>query len=69
MRALAFFGSVARGEESLKSDVDILVDFDDKLGLFAFVDLKKYLEILLKRDVDLVTKNALVMPVFIFESN
>lgn len=59
VRALALFGSVARDEGSTKSDIDILVDFDAKKGLFAFIDLKNYLEKLLKCRVDLVTKNAL----------
>ncbi|MBS0634158.1 MAG: nucleotidyltransferase family protein [Verrucomicrobia bacterium] len=59
VRTLALFGSVARDEGKPRSDVDILVDYDAKKGLFAFVDLKKYLEQILKCDVDLVTKNAL----------
>lgn len=59
VRALAIFGSVARNESSTKSDVDILIDFDSKKGFFAFVDIKKYLETILKCEVDLVTKNAL----------
>ncbi len=59
VRALSLFGSVARNESTSKSDVDILVDFDSKKGLFFFVELKKYLEKLLDCEVDLVTKNAL----------
>ncbi|HSX25854.1 MAG TPA: nucleotidyltransferase family protein [Chlamydiales bacterium] len=59
VRALSIFGSIARNEGSAKSDVDILIDFDSKKGFFFFVELKNYLEQLLNRDVDLVTKNAL----------
>lgn len=59
VRTLAIFGSVARNESTSKSDVDILIDFDSKRGLFAFVSLKGYLEKLLECSVDLVTKNAL----------
>ena len=59
VRALAIFGSTARNEGIAKSDVDILIDFDAKKGLFAFVGLKDYLESILKCEVDLVTKNAL----------
>ncbi len=58
-RALSLFGSVAKNEASRKSDVDILVDFDSKRGIFGFMGLKNYLEELLHRDVDLVTKSAL----------
>lgn len=56
---LAVFGSVAREEETENSDVDILVDFDSKKGLFGFADLKFYLEEILGRHVDLVTRKAL----------
>ncbi|MGD0664263.1 MAG: nucleotidyltransferase family protein [Rhabdochlamydiaceae bacterium] len=59
VRTLALFGSVARDEATRKSDIDIMIDFDSKKGLFVFMDIKCYLEELLDCDVDLVTKNAL----------
>lgn len=59
VRALAVFGSVARNEATAASDIDILIDYDSRKGLFAFVNLKVFLENLLKCKVDLVTKNAL----------
>ena len=58
-RHLAIFGSTARNEATKASDIDILVDFDAKKGLFGFVHLKDYLEDLLHCDVDLVTKKGL----------
>lgn len=58
VRTLAIFGSVARNESAAKSDVDILIDFDSKRGLFAFVGLKTYLENILDCEVDLVTKKC-----------
>lgn len=58
-RELSLFGSVARDKASTGSDVDILVDFDAKKGLFGFMGLKNHLEKLLSCDVDLVTKGAL----------
>ena len=59
VRELSLFGSVARNKASVGSDIDILVDFDSKKGLFGFVELKNYLEKLLRCDVDLVTKGSL----------
>jgi len=59
VRTLALFGSVARNKGTAKSDVDILIDFDSKRGLFIFMEIKTYLEELLGCEVDLVTKNAL----------
>ena len=56
---VAVFGSVARGESSAGSDVDILVQFDHPVGLFAFARLQRYLEELLGRSVDLVTPGAI----------
>ncbi len=59
VREIAIFGSVARNESTSKSDIDILIDFDPKKGLFVFVGLKNYLESILNCKVDLVSKNAL----------
>lgn len=33
LKSLAFFGSYARGEQTKESDVDILVDIEDSVGL------------------------------------
>ncbi len=59
--SIAVFGSVARNEAGPESDVDILVEFDPdaRVGMFRFLDLKEYLERILDRRVDLVTKDAL----------
>lgn len=58
-RHLAIFGSIAKNEATKSSDIDILVDFDSKKDLFGFIDLKFYLEDLLKCKVDLVSRQAL----------
>ena len=58
-RALSVFGSFARGEGTMASDIDLLVDFDSKKGLFGFIELKFFLENILQKKVDLVTKRAL----------
>lgn len=53
------FGSVARGEEREGSDVDILVDFSTPVTIFEFVRLRRRLEVVLGRSVDLTTRDAL----------
>ena len=58
-RHLSIFGSVSRGEAKTSSDIDILVDFDAKKGIFVFADLKFFLEEILQSEVDLVSKRAL----------
>lgn len=59
VRSLAVFGSVARGDFSPQSDLDILVEFERPVGLFEFMRLKFYLEQSTDCRVDLVTADAL----------
>ncbi len=55
----ALFGSVATGEATEKSDVDVLIDFKGEQSLLDLVDLKFELEELLHRKVDLLTYDSL----------
>jgi predicted nucleotidyltransferase len=59
VKMLSIFGSIASGEDSPNSNVDILVEFSMPVGLFEFIRLKNYLETILGRPVDLVTPDAL----------
>ena len=59
VRSIALFGSVSRNEASETSDIDVLVEFDKPVGLFAFAHIRRYLSELLGCDVDLVTPMAL----------
>ncbi len=53
---IGIFGSFARGEQTRKSDVDVLVDFaEGHATLKNFVGLADLLETLFKRKVDLIT--------------
>ncbi len=58
---IGIFGSYLRGEESEKSDLDILVEFEESadLSLLDFIKLENYLSELLKIKVDLVEKSSL----------
>jgi predicted nucleotidyltransferase len=53
------FGSLARGDHTDASDVDLLVDFDDGVGLFAVARLVAELEQLLESHVDVVSSGSL----------
>ena len=55
------FGSFARGEETPRSDVDILVEFDHStpIGLFAYARMWRELKEHLGREVDLVEEGTL----------
>lgn len=55
------FGSFARGEQSTKSDIDILVEYKPgtEVSLFEAIDLKYELEEALNRKVDVLTEAAI----------
>jgi len=58
--SLGLFGSYVRGDERHESDLDILVEFDDRpLTLLQFIRLENELSDLLGIKVDLVEKAAL----------
>lgn len=59
VQRIGVFGSFARGNQTPTSDVDILVELSESIGLFRFIGLEHHLEELLGRDVDLVTPRAL----------
>ncbi|MHB1252780.1 MAG: nucleotidyltransferase family protein [Candidatus Humimicrobiaceae bacterium] len=59
VKEIGIFGSFVRGQQSKKSDIDILVEFSEPIGFFEFLDLEEYLEKILKNKVDLVSKKAL----------
>jgi len=57
---LGVFGSFVRGEQRGESDLDLLVEFDDRpLTLFQFIALEDELSDALGVNVDLIEKSAL----------
>jgi predicted nucleotidyltransferase len=59
VRSLGVFGSYVRGEETPRSDLDILVEFAHVPDLFKFMDLEDRLRALLGVKVELVSHKAL----------
>lgn len=57
--SLYLFGSTARDEARPESDVDLLVEFVQPVGLFQFIALKQHLEAVLGCKVDLGTPRSL----------
>lgn len=53
------FGSMARGEATRGSDIDLLVEFAGRKSLLALVRLERELSAALGRKVDLLTKAAI----------
>lgn len=54
VKRAALFGSMARQDYSSESDVDMLVELDDSIGLLDFIGIKQELEDALHKKVDLV---------------
>jgi len=59
VKSLGLFGSYARGEQRKSSDIDVLVEFEEPLGLIQFMALEEELTKLVGIKVDLVMKTAL----------
>jgi predicted nucleotidyltransferase len=58
VNSIGLFGSVVRKDFRADSDIDIVVDFTQPIGI-EFVDLAEELEKLLHRKVDLVSKEGI----------
>ncbi|MBM4349215.1 MAG: nucleotidyltransferase family protein [Deltaproteobacteria bacterium] len=59
VKTIGLFGSALRGEQSSKSDIDVLVEFRNPIGFFKFLELEEFLSERLGGKVDLVSKKAL----------
>ncbi len=59
LKSLGVFGSFSRNEEKAASDIDLLVEFEESPDLLELIGLEQELSDLLRRNVDLVTKNSL----------
>jgi hypothetical protein len=57
----AVFGSVARGEATEESDIDVLVELDDgrPMGIFEYAKLKLYINEILPAAGDVVNRRTL----------
>ncbi len=58
---IGIFGSFVRGEQKKRSDLDILVEFDEENipSLLKLIEMERYLQRLLRKKVDLVMKNGI----------
>jgi uncharacterized protein len=57
VRDIGLFGSVVRDDFSASSDIDIIVDFSQPIGI-EFVDMAEYIEDMLQKKVDLVSRKG-----------
>jgi predicted nucleotidyltransferase len=59
VKRIAIFGSTARGDNKKNSDIDVMVEFDEPISFFTFIELENYLSKILGAKVDLTTKKAI----------
>lgn len=61
VKEIAIFGSTVRKEAKKRSDIDILIDFDnpEKITLLDFIEIKNLMSKELGKKVDLVMKSGL----------
>ena len=59
VKRLKVFGSYAKNEQTEKSDLDLMVSFEETPTLLEFIDLKEYLENITGIRVDLVTEDGI----------
>lgn len=59
VKEIGIFGSFVRGEQKDTSDLDLLIDFEEPIGLIQYVGLQNYLSDKIGEQVDLVTKSGL----------
>ena len=58
IKQIGLFGSYARGEADEDSDIDLIVEFEDKVSLMKVLGLKTRLEADLRKRVDLVEPDS-----------
>lgn len=58
IKSMAIFGSYARDEQSNFSDLDILIEFSDQIGV-RFIDLANEIEDIIGIKVDVVSKKGI----------
>ena len=59
VKTIGVFGSVARDEQTIQSDIDLLVEFSKPVGFVTFMRLENFLSKRLGKQVDLVTSDSL----------
>jgi len=60
VETIGIFGSYSRGEQTKKSDLDLLVSFSGPIGIYKFIEVEEFISNKLRVRIDLVQKGALL---------
>ncbi len=58
VKRIGLFGSFVKGTQRENSDVDLLVEFEEPIGLH-FVEMAEYIEKMLGRSIDILTPEGI----------
>ena len=58
IKSIAIFGSYARKQQNNESDLDLLIEFNEKIGI-RFIDLANEIEDLIGFKIDLISKKGI----------
>jgi predicted nucleotidyltransferase len=59
VKRIGVFGSYSRNDQTKESDLDLVVEFDQSIGMMAFVHLQNLIADRLNLKIDLVTPDGL----------
>jgi predicted nucleotidyltransferase len=59
VKEIGIFGSIVRGEQKKRSDIDILVEYYELPDLLKLIELERRLQRILRKKVDLVEKHGI----------
>lgn len=59
VKEIGIFGSIVRGEQKKRSDIDILIEYYELPDLLKLIELERHLQRILRKKVDLVEKNGI----------
>jgi predicted nucleotidyltransferase len=59
VKEIGIFGSYVKGRQKKRSDLDVLVEFEEMPDLFTYIEIEDFLSCELNVKVDLVMKSAL----------
>ena len=59
IKRIGIFGSFAKGLQHNQSDIDIIVEFENPIGLIEFIKIQEYLSAVLDKSVDLLTFDSI----------
>lgn len=56
VKEIGIFGSYIRGEQRKRSDIDVLIEFEEPISLLRLVGAKNYLKRIIGTKVDVIPK-------------